>query len=369
MPSGLTIVIPALPGAPKNVKQRAASTGEDEVAILINGARFRFWTAVRVDRVFDGFDSFTFQAPMESGRADFREALRPFEYRTVEITVGGTPLFTGVLVSIEPSVSENDKTVTVSGYSSPGVLADCTPPGSAFPLEYNDVTLRQVLEGLAAPFGLEVKDEVSNADIFERVACDPGRALFPFLSDLARQRNTVLSNDENGALTIRQTGAARNVVAKLKQGVPPVTSVTSSFSPQQYYSTVTALSPTLVGLEGEQASADNAFLNVVRPHTFNAQDTDTTAQQAADAKLSRMFANVASYTVTVPTWRTENGALWRPGDTIVLEAPDAMVYTEYAFLVRAVSFSRDTEGYEATLTLVLPGAFSGEKPETLPWAE
>ena len=80
-----------------------------------------------------------------------------------------------------------------------------------------------------------------------------------------------------------------------------------------------------------------------------------------------MFGNMAGFAATVATWRDPNGDLWAPNTTVTLVAPGAMVYTEFEFIIRAVQFSRDSRETTATLELVLPGSFSGEIPETLPW--
>ena len=80
-----------------------------------------------------------------------------------------------------------------------------------------------------------------------------------------------------------------------------------------------------------------------------------------------MFANVAAYSVTVATWRDPDGKLWAPNSLVTLLAPGAMIYKEYMFLIRSVEFSRGTDGEVALLSLVMPEAFAGDVPESLPW--
>jgi prophage tail gpP-like protein len=81
-----------------------------------------------------------------------------------------------------------------------------------------------------------------------------------------------------------------------------------------------------------------------------------------------MFASMAAYTVeNLPTWRDPRGQLWAPNTTLRLIAPSAMIYTEQEFLIRDVVLRQDDESLTASLGLALPGAFSGETPESLPW--
>ena len=82
-----------------------------------------------------------------------------------------------------------------------------------------------------------------------------------------------------------------------------------------------------------------------------------------------MFANMVTYEVRVATWRDPGGKLWEPNTSIILEAPDAMIYSEYEFIIKTVDFSRDSKTKAAILTLIIPGSFSGKIPEALPWDE
>ena len=53
-----------------------------------------------------------------------------------------------------------------------------------------------------------------------------------------------------------------------------------------------------------------------------------------------------------------------------LNAPNAMVYGEFEFLIRTVTFHQDAENSSATLDLVLPGSFGGaDTPDRLPWED
>ena len=367
--AGTTLIVPALPDAPQNVQQQAAADTEDEVAILIDGKRFRFWDKVRITRSIDTMDTVEFGAPFDSEAPGFRETFRPFSFKPVVITVGGTPLFTGTMVAVNPVVENAQKVISVSGYSLPGVLNDCTSPASSFPLEYDNQGLREIATALAAPFGISVDFQADQGAVFERVASEPGKKVLAFLTELAKQRNLIISSSSRGKLVFLQSAESGQPVARLQQGSAPVLSVTPFFSPQEYYSHITGIEPVVVGLAGSQFTVKNPrLLGVTRPLTFNAPDTlDADVKAAVEAKAGRMFGSMASYSVRVATWRDPNGKLWEPNTLVKLLAPDAMVYNEYEFIIRSIEFSRDRATETATLNLVIPGSFSGKIPEALPW--
>lgn len=370
--AGVRLVVPVAPsGAPST----APSENAEETAVLIDGARFRFWESVRITRAIDSVDTLELSAPFDPNAPDFRDAFRPFSYKRVEVTVGGDPLFTGTMVGVTPDVGPTRKTISTSSYALPGVLNDCTAPASAFStsgsqLEFFSQNLRQIAEKLAGFFGLSVVFEGDAGAPFDPpVAIKAGGKVFSFLAGLAKQRNFIVSSTPRGELLFLQSTDAGQPVAQLRQGEPPLVAVTPVFSPQEYYSHVTGLEPVLVGLQGSQFTVKNPRLpGVIRPLTFEVSDASSADVKAAvEAKAGRMFAGAASYSVTVATWRDAGGALWAPNSTVTLEAPDAMVYSAYSFIIRSVAFTRDRASESAALSLVMPGAFSGKIPEDLPW--
>ena len=366
---GTDITIPDVPESPQNKQQQTASATIDETAILINNNRFRFWDSVRITRSIDTMDTIEFGAPFNVEIPGFKEAFRPFSYQSIIATVGGDPMFTGTMLTPVPVIENKRKVINVSGYSLPGVLNDCTAPASAYPLEFDGQGLQEIVKTLVAPFGIGVEFVGDQGAIFDRVASEPGKKVLSFIIELAKQRNLIVASTPEGNLIIWNSDDTGVPVANFEQGNSPVLSVTPFFNPQDYYSHVTGIEPVVVGLAGSQFTVKNSRLpGVIRPHTFNAPDTiDSTVKSAVEAKTGRMFGNMVSYSVRVDTWRDPAGNLWEPNKTINLLAPDAMIYNNYKFIIRSIEFETDSKTQTATLNVVLPGSFSGEIPDNLPW--
>lgn len=368
---GITLVTPADPDAYTAPRPRLSADSEDEVAVTINGRRFRRWSAVSITRNLDAVDTFTLSAPFQPEDRAWRDTFRPFSFQTVEVSIGGQPVFTGTAVSVTPSLGPDAKEVTMSGYSLPGVLTDCTQPASAYPIEFNGLRLVEIAQQICRPFGLTATDASGGGAAFDRVAAGTAETGFNFLSTLARQRSAVLGSTETGALEIRRTDTPGAPVARLREGQSPLISVAPTFNARQYFSHVTGLEPAVVGIPGEQYTARNEFLaGTLRPHVFSATDADPgTLADAVDAKMARMFADMAAYSATVTTWRDANGAIWAPGAAVKMTAPGAMVYTDYKFQIRTVGLDMTHDKKTATIDLIMPGGYSGQQPEALPWDE
>lgn len=367
--SGVDIAVPTLPDLPLDKAQSSVADNLDEVAVLIDGVRFRFWDRVRVIRALDTMDVVEFGAPWEVDVPGMKEAFRPFQYSDIDVSVGGTVLFTGTAVSIVPVQESSQRVITVSGYSKPGVLQDCTAPASSFPIEFNDQGLREIAQTLCKPFGIGVDFRTDQEDVFDRVALEAEEKVFDFLVKLAKQQDTIIASTSDGKLLFWRGVETGEPVARLVQGFSPLVSVTPFFSPQDYYSSITGIRSVLIGSEGTQATVPNSrLLGVIRPITFSAGDvTEAGLTKAVAARAGRMFGNMASYTVVVDTWRDSSGELWEPNTIISVEASGAMIYKEYKFVIRTVEFNRTSREETASLNLVIPGSFNGKVPETLPW--
>ena len=341
----------------------------EDVAIFIDGERWRAWSNLQIQLIIDGLSTVSFAAPFEPERTEFRDTFQPFTYKSLVVLVDDELLFTGTLVDVSPSTVPDSRTVQCQGYARPGVLLDCSAPRSAWPLELNGLKLSEIATRLLDPFEINVRLDADEGAVFRRVALRPGDTIHGFLSTLAKQRGLILSNTAGGALRIFQSSSNGNPVARFIEGQPPLMAVAASFSPQAYFSEITGQARARAGRGGSGFTVQNEQLaDVIRPHTFTLEDTDDAdAPTATEAKLGRMFGNVLSVVLELPTWRDSTGTLWSPDTTVMLEAPGAMIYRETEFLIRSVTLRQDAAKLSSALQIVLPGAFSGEQPEELPW--
>lgn len=373
IPADSIVVIPTVPGAPVDTLQGAP--GElDELVLTINAKRFRFWDGVTIKKSLDSVDTLELTAPFEPDNAEFRDHFRPFAYPRITASLNGAVMFTGTLTTVNPASSSDGVAVAAGAYSLPGVLVDCCAPASIYAeaegLEFLDADLRRIATRLLQPFGLEAVFVDPPGKTFEAVSVKPSSPVMPFLAKLAKQRNLVITSDVSGRVVFWRASSGGAPVAVLSAGNPgPVISVSPAFSTQAYYSHVTGIEPTSLGLDGGQHTEKNTRLpGVLRPYTFEVTDAageDLTT--ATRAKIGRMFGDAVSYAVEVDTWRDPSGALWAPNTTVILEHPNAMIYGPYEFLIRDVDFRRVRDGATATLGLVIPAAYRGEVPERMPW--
>lgn len=370
---GSVLVIPAVPELQLDEgRRRNAQTTQDpdEVTLSINGQVFRFWTSATITQHLDAVSTVSLSAPFDPTDDQTRDAFRPYSYQDVQVDVGGERLFSGTLVNPQPYTGPGERTVRAQCYSLPGVLSDCTPPASAFPLQWDEATLRTIAADLCRPFGLQVTAPDGTGQTFERISVEPAEKVMSAIARLSAQRNLLVRSDERGRLVFVRPALAGPVVAELVEGQQPAIDIVPSFGSQDFYSHVTGITPTVVGLEGPQATVRNPhLLGTLRPFVYTAQDmAEADLRQAVVSKAGRMYAVAATYSVSVPTWRNADGDLWAVGDFVGLDAPGAMVYGRYVMQIRTVRFKATPSERTAVLELIIPGSLSGQIPEVLPWA-
>jgi prophage tail gpP-like protein len=340
-----------------------------EVTLLVDNQKFRFWTKVSVFESFDSIDRFSLSAPFEPNQDIFKNTFIPLTYKDCAIYLGGEKIIDGTVVNINPSVDESRRIINISGYSKPGVLSDCFSSPSNYPLEFENLKLREIARSLAAPFGVNIVSEVTEKINFELVALDPQEPILNFIIKLAKQRGFIISNDISGNLLIRQANLKQTPKVLITDNDEPFLSSSPRYSAQKIFSSVTALSSIKPGDLPEKSTIKNPFVDKFRPFVFKATDPESLdIEPDAKAKAGRMYAEGLRIDINVKGWRDINNLIYRAGDIITLLAPSLMIYKKTNFLIKSVSRSRtNNQGDITTLSLVLPETYTGELPETLPW--
>lgn len=385
----------------------------------IAGKKFEKWSEVELEQSLDGFSTVGFTAPFnpqafelpkDSGQAEQlkaeadarerREVFRPFSFAPVKLYEGDELVFTGQMVNVEPRFDKDGGSVCVRCASLPCVLADCSVPNELKGREFNGLDLLSLSRDLCAPFGFTTKFADARAQTaaasdlaylttanrpdlvkkakealaarFPRVKIGRDEKIFNFLCTLAKQRGVIMTDDALGDLVFGVSAPTGNPVVHLEEGRPPLLSVKAQFNERECYSEVTVFVAKKRGKKPSSFTLKNQLLkNVLRPASFTCESEETgNAPAAAAAFMGRMFGSIASYEVDLPTHIDPQGRFYKPNTTMTLSAPSAMVYGgKYEFLIRSVTKRQDKNSSTCTLGLVLPGAFSGEAPAVLPWAE
>lgn len=364
IPEGAGITIPNLNFlfVPENYKDST------DVYLKVDNGTITTWQSITVTMNVSSFDSLVFEIPMTD---EAKSIFKPFTFNSVQVYVGSALIFNGTVISVAPSLTQSGRTLSVACYPVCGVLNDCMLPVNAFPLEFVNKSITDIVTEVCDYFGIKVKNLSGNGAYFDLVSLKPDQKVLDFLIELANQRSLILTNDENGDLILYKLNPSSEPVANLSEGYAPLESVSCSFNHQNYYSHISGIEPPDLGFQGSVYTLKNKRLKgVLRPYTYELKNSGKGQNNKLDvnAKMGRMFANSLEYNVTVSSWRDASGNIWRKGSLITLLAPSVFVDSVFDFVIRDVSLSKTTDYKEsAALTLVLKEAYNGKVPDKLPF--
>lgn len=352
-------------------KQYLDELADENVSLLVDGKQWNHWNGLEITWSMDTFSTCAFGSPFDPARSEFRQTFRPFTFKPLQVMLDDEPMFTGTMVGIEPTSDSESTSIAVTGYSLPAVINDCSPPVKTAPHSYDKMSLRTIASVLLAPFDVRVDFRGNDYQFQKPLSVKQGTKIFEFLSELAKQSGKLISNTPDGALLCWTPVKPGKPVAALDRSVNPF-EIKATFNSQDYFSEITGFNPASRKKSGCQWTIQNPWLrNVLRPNSFdldNIESGDVVA--ATTAKMGRMFANMASWTIEdLPTWRDPEGAIWEPNKTVQVFAPNAAIYSLSELIIRNVRFKKSKERHSCSLDLILPGSFSGELPKTLPWDE
>lgn len=326
-----------------------------------------FTLSLKYDSVGSAF-SFTFK--FNPKNPEHKEVMCIGHYHLCKVTHNGETLLTGYILSQDFNSSPVPEMVTISGYSLPGVLEDCEIPTKLYPLQSDGLSLRNIAQKLIQPFGLQLVVDSSVASLvdstFNTSTATDSQTVKSYLSELASQKNVVISHDEFGRLLF--TKAKTNLQPVLDFNVPqngiPATSMKLSYNGQAMHSHITVQ---------KQASSDggnaaeytirNPFVinSVYRPKTMSqnsGDDNDT--EKAAKTALSAELKNI-KLTINTDRWIVD-GKILKPNNTITVTNPQCYLYNKSTWFIESIDYKGDEKINTAVLNCVLPCVYDGSTP-------
>lgn len=337
------------------------------IKLVVESNEFKFWSSFGINRNIDTLDTFSFSAPFGEN-AGIKDIIKPLQFKPGQLFIDDELLSTIVLVNPVPTIGDSNS-ITVDGYSKPGVMNDCSVKHSEYPIEFTGQVLQQIANRLCSFYGIDAVFYGTSGVPFEKVKLEAGQSPFNFLIKLAKDRGFIISNTPEGKLLFWKLDK-NAVTTTLKEGHTPLLSVTPNINPQGYYSEITGLSPGKLGIdiEYEEVTVNNTNLSITRPFVYklSQQLSGADLQDAVKHKIGLMIANAIKYSISVQGLRDEHGQVYKPNTYINLTAPKAYINNETKFTIKSLNLAK-SESEITTMELVLPESYTGEIPSRLPW--
>lgn len=351
--------------------------------------------------------TFSFSFYFDPKNVDHAELACVSHWHEAIVYHNGEKLVTGYIVSNTFRDSSVKETAQIAGYSKPGILEDCDIPVELYPLETNGLSLKQITERIIKKFGLKliidadaksestkafITDSAPNIDengrivessnavnsvtqnysMPDRVNREITKATAPeskniksYLTELATQRNVIISHDSDGNLLFTEPKTTAAPLAHFEGGVIG-TSVSLSYSGQGLHSHITVIRQADEdGGSPAEFTIRNPYVPILyRPKVvIQTSGDDITIQEFAQKELAKELKNV-KLIITTDRWEI-SGKMIKPNNFITAKSPDLYLYKTATFFIESVNLKGNAKETTAVLTCTLPEVYNGAAPKNI----
>ena len=331
-------------------------TPDNTVTLLINGKTHGQWTNYDIvsDLLTPADDfSVTLGRPVDAKPDTVRAGDK------VEVRVGGDTVLSGRIDRVQTVTEKGGKTLTIQGRDDAGVLLDCSAPL----FNAQDMDLNQIIEKIVKPLGLaKIRIDAAKTDKTHKVQIEPGSRAWDALLEYAEANGLWPWLEPDGTLVV---GGPDYTAAPVAELVLRANGQNNNIKRLEVnrdmaarYSEVTVLAQSHSGKNNIKATAKDESVKLHRPLIVTEPDIDSQAQAQRKAKKRLADSRLEGLTITatVQGHRTDDGALWQPGQRInVLSEPDG-IDAVYLLMARTFTGGRG-QPTETVLTLKEDGAW------------
>ncbi len=355
-----------LPAA-KTAPDKIDNPDEEALILKIGSDYFRFPTGWSLTNQLETLDTVTITAPNIDNDI-YKATFVDFEYREAQVYLGQDLFFNGIMIAPKTDVSPESRNLSITLYPSCGVMNDCSLPFSKFPLEKENQNLKQWAKFLTSAHGVGLDFEGDPGKPFEKIGMKPTDKSLAFLIGLAKKRGFRVTNSINGNLRVFKPAVSKSV-GVYRESELPFISCTPNFDYQKYYSEITGLSQETEKVKADSYIWKNPFSGESnRPINLTLSNVaEGEIRTAVESAAARMFGDSCGYTLKIETIKNQIGSYLSAGQTLTAYSPNSSILKEYDFLIKTAVLSKEPSGFSSVLNLVIPGAVTGELPESVPW--
>lgn len=336
----------------------------EDVSVRVGGETFTGWTGVTIQR---GLEALAARVTLQTHPT----LVRPFPIvpgDSLDVLVGAEQIVTGAIVDgLEAEVDPAGSSLTISARDQTAELVDSSTADT--PSELRNVKLLELARILAAPFGVQVRSELTaleEGDAFELWRLQPGESPWAALERALRQRGALGITTPAGELLVTRPGENAADV-RLVEGVN-VKSTKLSYSHAERFGVYIAQGQDSDG-EGSAALLAEVEARAIDPEIDRPRSLVVLAEGAVDEEDVRRraeweaivrAARSAVLEVVVAGFRQEvGGRPWTVNERVRVEI--ASLQIEARMLVETVTFQRarhdDLAESFTTLRLVREDAY------------
>jgi len=336
--------------------------------LKVNNRKISFFNEVNVSLKYDSvLSTFSFVFQFNPDNEDHKAICRPCSYQACTIENEGELLLTGVILSQRFIDSATPNMVAISGYSKTGVLEDCQIPQSCYPLQSDNINLKQIAEKILKEFDIKlvvdpsVSSEVSKT--YKNSSGGSTQSVKAYLSELAAQRNIILTHNAAGDLVMTSAKATQASVYDFEKGTKGIVYELTA-SGQKMHSSITVQKQHTKKVAGATEDFTNPLVKGNRPrvmHQTSGDDLNTklAARNAVGDELSAVVLNIEIEGWTLPK------TIVRPNNIITVVNKNIFLYQRSKWFIQEVNYIKNEKATTANLNCVMPEVYNGQTPKNI----
>lgn len=339
----------------------------------IRNRKIEFFNDFHLNLKYDSLASiFSFKFYFNPENPEHKDLAVPGHYHLATVEHNNELLITGQILSETFSSAAERSPVSIGGYSLPGILEDCNyvPPANGS-LQFTGLPFDQIARQVIAPFGLGIViDPIVSSlmgETFEETECNISQTVKGYLSQLASQKNIVLSHNAKGQVVFTRAPLYGKPIFNFTKDLP-TTSMSLGFNGQAMHSHIYVVAQADVNDADTTTSEPirNPYVinTVYRPKVIVQSSKSVKAevdplQAARNARAQELKG--LSLKIVTDRWII-NDKIIRPGQMISALNPEVYLYKKTNWIIEEVDLVGDKKKTTATLTCVLPECFNGGEP-------
>lgn len=339
----------------------------------IRTRKLEYFNQYRLELAYNAFAStFSFNGYYNPQNKEHKELYCIGHYHIAYLEHGGELILTGNVVSEGFADAAKKQMAKFAGYSLPGILEDCQIPPSLYPLQSDGLTLREITSKLIKPFGISMAVDSSVAaamdEAYEKTTAEPTQSIKEYLTELAAQKNIVISHTAKGNLLFTKANTSKTPILHFnstRSDTIPFDKMELMYDGRGMHSHIHVIKQASKdgGNAGESEIRNPYVPFIYRPTVIiqssgTDNDTDKVARMALAAELKNL-----KLVITTDRWETHDGKIIKPNNNITVVNPEIYLFKKSTWFIESISFEGDERKTVATLTCVLPEVYNNRTPE------
>nr|WP_288668867.1 phage tail protein [uncultured Haemophilus sp.] len=294
---------------------------ENDVVVEIDGKSHNSWKNYDIDSDFlIPADAFAFDIGVPSDST----ILPDYSGAEVKVRINDTLVMTGIVDTVQHSISKTNRTYRLNGRDKASVLVDCSAPIT----NVKRLTVLDAVKKIVEPLGIkQVQLKAENNPLLDKVDIDVGETAWNAAMRCANSAGLHLWFEPNGVLIVGGADYSTPPVATLccmKDGSQNnFEQADLSFDVSNRFSEITFLAQSH-GKQGQDNKNDlkwvykDSEMTTYKPKTVVVSDVDNleALQKWAKKYIADSILEGFTLTIIVPDHKMQDGTLWQPGQRV-----------------------------------------------------